>query len=117
MHDGAYNFEEDVAVPTSDEYMHFNNLDEYGFDDEDGIDENLQQDDFIHNDDIHLEHDRDGVNAAVEVPIVSEGFATVDSRQVPYAPLPAEVPVEVHSHTTPCRTFRVDRSSQADRAS
>ena len=99
MHDEAYISEENVAIPTSDEYMHFNNLDEYGLDDEDEIDvidENLQQDDFIHNDDIHLEHDGDGVNALVEVPIVSEGFAIVDSRKVPCAPLPAKVPVEVH---------------------
>ena len=45
MHDGAYIFEEDVAIPTSNEFVHFNNLDEYGFDDEDGtevINENLQ---------------------------------------------------------------------------
>ena len=107
-------------ILTLDEYVHFNHLDEYGFDDEDGmdaIDKNLQQYDFIHNDDIHLEHDGDGVNAPVEVLIVSEGFAIVDYRQVPCALLPVEVPVEVHSHTTPCRTFRVDRPSRADRAS
>ena len=60
-----------------------------------------------------MEHDGNQVNAPVEVPIVSEGFAIVDSRQVPYAPLP----VEVHSHTTPYRTFRVDRPSRVDRAS
>ena len=108
MHDGAYISEEDVAIPTSNENVHFNNVDEYGFNDED---------DFIDNDDIHLEHDGDGVNAPVEVPIMSEGFATVESTQVPCAPLPAEVPVEVHSHTTPCPTFRVDRPSRADRAS
>ena len=108
MHDGASISEEDVAIPTSNEYVHFNDLDEYGLDDEDGIDaidENLQQDDFIHDDNIHLEHDRDGVNAPIEVPIVSEGFAIVDSRQVPYAPLLIEVPIEVDSHTTPCWTF------------
>ena len=38
MHDGAYISEEDVTIPTSDEYMHFKDLDEYGFDDEDRID-------------------------------------------------------------------------------
>ena len=65
------------------------------------IDENLQQYNFIHNDDIHLEHDGDGVNALIEVSIVSEGFTTVDFRQVSYAPLP----IEVHSHTIPSRTF------------
>ena len=64
-----------------------------------------------------MEHDGDGVNAPVEVPIVSERFATVESRQVPCAPLPAEVPVEVHSYTTPCPTFQVDRPSRVDRAS
>ena len=83
MHDRAYISEEDVTIPISDEYVHFNNLDEYGFDDEEGIDaidENLQQDDFIHNDEIHFEHDGDGVNAPIEVLIVLEGFATVNSR-------------------------------------
>ena len=69
-------------ILTLNEYVHFNHLDEYGFDDEDGINEtekNLQQDNFIHNDDIDLEHDRDEVNvrvnAPVEVPILLEGFA------------------------------------------
>ena len=65
--------------------MEFNNFDEYGFDDEDGIDmieENLQQDDFIHDDDIDLEHDNVGVNvevnAVVEDSIVLEGFVTTN---------------------------------------
>ena len=38
IHDGAYISEENVAIPTSDEYVHFKDLDEYGFDDEDEID-------------------------------------------------------------------------------
>ena len=55
------------------------------FDDEDrinAIEKNLQQDDFIHNDDIDLEHDGDRVNvevnAPVEVLIMLEGFATAN---------------------------------------
>ena len=50
MYDRAYISEEDVEMLTSVEYMHFNHHNEYGFDNEDGIDmieENLQQDDFI----------------------------------------------------------------------
>ena len=42
---------------------------------------------------------------------ILEEFATVESRQIPYAPLP----VEVDSHTTRCQLSRVDMASCVDR--